>query len=233
MRMHFFHILTAYQSLFWCSIEHYRHRFRTRYKRSTNMSPVKRICVFEHSVMTNFNCACPAIQRGQGSGFCLKVPLDSLLVWAGSGGSGETARMRRLAWTFAARISDKYKIRLTRSICHLLTSILCKEIFFFFFWTKHYSTYPQIVFKSLFSILSGRYSDISKQWYLTNANSNYFGTQQTLQYGTRARQRLRSACIFMLSLLTWRSVLSLASHLAYPSNTLISCSVAWTHLRKN
>ena len=32
-------------------------------------SPVKRICVFKHSVMTNFNCACPAIQRGQGSGF--------------------------------------------------------------------------------------------------------------------------------------------------------------------
>ena len=30
---------------------------------------VKRICVFEHSVMTNFNCQCPAIQRGQGSGF--------------------------------------------------------------------------------------------------------------------------------------------------------------------
>ena len=36
--------------------------------------------------------------------FCLKVPLDSLLVWASSGGSGETARMRRLAWTFGARI---------------------------------------------------------------------------------------------------------------------------------
>ena len=33
------------------------------------MSRVKRICVFEHSVITNFNCACPAIQRGQGSGF--------------------------------------------------------------------------------------------------------------------------------------------------------------------
>ena len=45
---------------------------------------------------------------------CLKVPLDSLLVWASSGGSGETARMRRLAWTFAARIGDKYQIRLTR-----------------------------------------------------------------------------------------------------------------------
>ena len=47
--------------------------------------------------------------------FCLKVPLHSLLLWASSGGSGETARMRRLAWTFAARIGDKYQIRLTRS----------------------------------------------------------------------------------------------------------------------
>ena len=47
--------------------------------------------------------------------FCLKVSLDSLLVWASSEGSGETARMRRLAWTFAARIGDKYQIRLTRS----------------------------------------------------------------------------------------------------------------------
>ena len=46
--------------------------------------------------------------------FCLKVPLDSLLVWVSSGGSGETAQMRRLAWTFAARIGDKYQIRLTR-----------------------------------------------------------------------------------------------------------------------
>ena len=33
-------------------------------KLKQNMSPVKRICVFEHSVMTNFNCACPDIQRG-------------------------------------------------------------------------------------------------------------------------------------------------------------------------
>ena len=46
--------------------------------------------------------------------FCLKVPLHSLLVRASSGGSGETARMRRLAWTFAACIGDKYQIRLTR-----------------------------------------------------------------------------------------------------------------------
>ena len=47
--------------------------------------------------------------------FCLKVPLDSLLIWASSGGSGETARMRRLAWTFASRIGDKYQTRLMRS----------------------------------------------------------------------------------------------------------------------
>ena len=46
--------------------------------------------------------------------FCLKVPLDSLPVWASSGGSGETARMRRLARTFAACIGDKYQIRLTQ-----------------------------------------------------------------------------------------------------------------------
>ena len=51
--------------------------------------------------------------------FCLKVPLDSLLVWASSDGSGETARMRRLAWTFAARIGYKYQIRLTLSKWYL------------------------------------------------------------------------------------------------------------------
>ena len=51
--------------------------------------------------------------------FCLKVPLDSLLLWASSEGSGETARMRRLAWTFAARIGDKYQIRLARPKCFL------------------------------------------------------------------------------------------------------------------
>ena len=50
--------------------------------------------------------------------FCLKVPFDSLLLWASSEGSGETARMRRLAWTFAARIDYKYQIRLTRSTFH-------------------------------------------------------------------------------------------------------------------
>ena len=53
--------------------------------------------------------------------FRLKVPLDSLLVWASSGGSGETARMRRLAWTFTARIGDKYQTRLARPMLSRLT----------------------------------------------------------------------------------------------------------------
>ena len=80
-----------------------------------HMSPVKRICVFEHSVMTNFNCM-PSHSEGPEIWLSVWRFLLTLLVWASSGGSGETARMRRLAWTFAARIGDKYQIRLTRSI---------------------------------------------------------------------------------------------------------------------
>ena len=61
--------------------------------------------------------------------FCLKVPLDSLLVWASSGDSGETARMRRLAWTFAARMGDKYQIRLTQpnSCCRIIDTRRLQE----------------------------------------------------------------------------------------------------------
>ena len=64
--------------------------------------------------------------------FCLKVPLDSLLIWASSGGSCETARMRRLAWTFAARIGDKYQIRLTRSKWHNTSYIRAVELWWLF-----------------------------------------------------------------------------------------------------
>ena len=58
------------------------------------------------------NFACPAIQRGQGSGF-----LSEGSSWL-SAYMSEQRRFwpRRLAWTFAARIGDKYQIRLTRSI---------------------------------------------------------------------------------------------------------------------
>ena len=50
--------------------------------------------------------------------FCLMVPLDSLLVWASSWGSGKTAQMHSLTWTFVARIGDKYQIRLMWAIWH-------------------------------------------------------------------------------------------------------------------
>ena len=68
--------------------------------------------------------------------FCLKVPLDSLLVWASSEGSDETARMHRLAWTIAAHIGDKYQIRLTRSIysCFLF-AILEYKIDMTLYWS--------------------------------------------------------------------------------------------------
>ena len=67
-------------------------------------------------------------RRARDLAFCLKVPLDSLLVWASSGVSGETARMRRLAWTFVARTGDKYQIRLTRSIWRLRYIFLCNPL---------------------------------------------------------------------------------------------------------
>ena len=82
--------------------------------------------------------------------FCLKVSLDSLLVWASSGGSGETARMRRLAWTFAVRIGDKYQIRLTRSIYKFTEShsggngsMYCS----IFFSTEQQSCYAPVICK--------------------------------------------------------------------------------------
>ena len=81
------------------------------------MSPVKRICVFEHSVMTNFNCACPAIQRGQGSGFLSEGSSWYTAYMSEQRRFWRDCAMRRLAWTFAARIGDKYQIRLTRSTC--------------------------------------------------------------------------------------------------------------------
>ena len=56
-----------------CSVAFKLQAVSKNYIGSVNyMSPVKRICVFEHTAMTNFNCACPAIQRGQGSGFLSK-----------------------------------------------------------------------------------------------------------------------------------------------------------------
>ena len=58
--------------------------------------------------------------HSEGPGIWLSVwrfLLTHCLYRASSEGSGETARMRRLAWTFAARIGDEYQIRLTRPNC--------------------------------------------------------------------------------------------------------------------
>ena len=51
---------------------HYRDKITSHLVNKSELGRVKRICVFEHSVMTNFNCACPAIQRDQGSGFLVE-----------------------------------------------------------------------------------------------------------------------------------------------------------------
>ena len=85
---------------------------------------------------------------GRDLAFCLKVPLDSLLVWANSECSGETARMSRLAWTFAARIGDKYQIRLTRSIS-------C--------WFKMVISVTEVIGANRMSILGSFYSQSNHQ----------------------------------------------------------------------
>ena len=71
------------------------------------LSPVKRICVFEHSVMTNFNCACPAIQRGQGSGFLSE------------GSSWLTAYMseQRRFWRDCADAQARLNLRCSHRLC--------------------------------------------------------------------------------------------------------------------
>ena len=102
--------------------KHKRARIYRLSKPLGHTSPVKRICVFQHSVMTNFNCACPTIQRGRGSGF-----LSEGSYWLTACMSEQRRFWRACAaWTFAARIGDKYQIRLTRSI-RSLTHILCKR----------------------------------------------------------------------------------------------------------
>ena len=55
-------------------------RFVCTYSILHHMSPVKRICVFEHSVMTNFNVHAQPFRGARDLAFCLKVPLDSLLI---------------------------------------------------------------------------------------------------------------------------------------------------------
>ena len=80
------------------------------------LGPVKRICVFEHSVMTNFNCTCPAIQKDQGSGF-----LSEGSSWL-TACMSEQRRFWRVCADAQTRLNlrcshrRKYQIRLTRSM---------------------------------------------------------------------------------------------------------------------
>ena len=100
----------------------FAHTKKKKKKKTTNVSYTKgNTCVdslimwapsseFVSSIIPSWQILTAHAQPFRGArdlAFCLNV-LDSLLVWASSEGSGETARMRRLAWTFAACIGDKY-----------------------------------------------------------------------------------------------------------------------------
>ena len=109
---------TWWENMFFAICEQKRRKLISTFvvRSLDSMSPAKRNCVFS---IPSWQISTAHVQPFRGARdlvFCLKVPLDSLLIWASSEGSGETARMRRLAWTFAARIGDKYQIRLTRSV---------------------------------------------------------------------------------------------------------------------
>ena len=83
--------------------------------------------------------------------FCLKVALDSLLVRASSGGSGKTARMRRLVWTFAARIGDKYQIHSTWSIlAHFCGFVSKTRGLFFVYFNLRGQQHPRKIILILF-----------------------------------------------------------------------------------
>ena len=73
------------------------------FKFCLHLGPVKRILSSSIPSWQIFTAHAQPFRGARDLVFCLKVPLASLLVWASSEGSGETARMRRLAWTFAAR----------------------------------------------------------------------------------------------------------------------------------
>ena len=93
-----------------CFVSHFR-----RYIYSTHEPRQANLCLRAFPSWHILTAHAQPFRGARDLAFCLKVPLDSLLIWASSESSGETARMRRLAWTFAARIGYKYQIRLTRS----------------------------------------------------------------------------------------------------------------------
>ena len=73
-----------------------------------HLSRLKRLWYFSSTVNSFFKRACAAIRWGYMSDFGRTLRLLPYFKCANSEGSGETARMRRLAWAFASRLCDKY-----------------------------------------------------------------------------------------------------------------------------
>ena len=68
--------------------------------------------------------------HSKGPGIWLSVWRFLLTHWLYERAGEVLARLRRLAWTFAARIGNKYQIRLTRSMSSLCIPGECREKIF-------------------------------------------------------------------------------------------------------
>ena len=74
----------------------------------TIFEPAHEIWHFLSTVNSFFKYACAVIQVGWISDFWSDPSSTSYVMCANSEGSGETARMRRLAWAFTDHLCDKY-----------------------------------------------------------------------------------------------------------------------------
>ena len=160
--------------------------------------------------------------------FYLKVPLDSLLVWASSGGSGEPARMRRLAWTFAARIGDKYQIHLTwpnRTHNYVNSQWLCN-------WAtscqnQQNSMCTKRRLRSAWASAQSDQSSLSAWRKLGYLATHWAHSEETDQYGWMPRLIwVFAGCTVILLVLSWgRSIKLTANFLsATPRASIVSMS---------
>ena len=63
--------------------------------------------------------------------FCRTLRLLPYFMCANSEGSGETARMRRLAWAFAGRLCDKYHYLMIWLNCFIGFALPCMDVLIF------------------------------------------------------------------------------------------------------